>query len=197
VAAVVDATHPFAATISAHADGACLDAGVPRIVLRRPNWPAGPATGWHRVAAIKDAPARIAELAPAGSCVFLTTGRRDVLVFAADERHRYLVRAVDPPDPAELPRSSHVLLARGPYTVEGERRLMREHEVRVLVTKDSGGDLTSAKLQAARELGVPVVVVSRPPVPPGSTCVADVDGVLRWLDRILGSGQPTAPTDVG
>jgi precorrin-6A/cobalt-precorrin-6A reductase len=197
VAAVVDATHPFAATISAHADAACLEVGVPRVVLRRPTWSAGLSAGWHRVATITEAPGQIVELAPAGSCVFLTTGRRDVAVFAADGLRRYLVRAVDPPDPMAMPRNSHLLLARGPYTVEGERALMAEHDVRLLVTKDSGGELTSAKLHAAQELGVPVLVVSRPPVPPGSTCVADVAEVLRWLDRTLGAGYPATPADVG
>jgi precorrin-6A/cobalt-precorrin-6A reductase len=197
VAAVVDATHPFAATISAHADAACLEVGVPRVVLRRPTWSAELSAGWHRVATITEAPAQIAELAPASSCVFLTTGRRDISVFAADGLHRYLVRTVDPPDSKAMPPNSRLLLARGPYTVEGERALMVEHDVRVLVTKDSGGELTSAKLHAARELGVPVVVVSRPPVPPGSTCVPDVAEVLRWLDRTLGVGYPATPADVG
>jgi precorrin-6A/cobalt-precorrin-6A reductase len=183
VDAVVDATHPFAATITEHAAHACAAAGVPHVVLRRPEWtqPAGEA--WHRAESVPAAADLVRELAPEGSCVFLTTGRQDLAAFAGDAGRRYLVRTIDPPD-GPLPPHARVLLARGPYTLDGELALLRENRVRLLVTKDSGGSMTAAKLTAAARLGVPVVVVSRPPLPPGAARVDDVAGALAWLDTV-------------
>lgn len=185
---VVDATHPFAATMSAHAVTACLDA-VPLLRLARPGWTAGPDDVWHRVADLDAAAERARALCPPDGTVFVTTGRRQLAPFAADVARRYLVRAVDPPTDVLPPRHT-VLLDRGPYTVDGETRLMRDHAVRVLVTKDSGGTLTVAKLDAARALGLPVVMVDRPaatdPAPP---TWPDVAGVLAAL-RTLAPGHP-------
>jgi precorrin-6A/cobalt-precorrin-6A reductase len=115
--------------------------------------------------------------------VFLTTGRRDLGAFAADERHRFLVRAVDPPDGPTPPRMT-LVLDRGPYTVQGESALMRDHGVGLLVTKNSGGPMTAAKLQAARDLGVRVVMVARPPLPPGCALVTTVAEAAAWIGGI-------------
>jgi precorrin-6A/cobalt-precorrin-6A reductase len=115
-----------------------------------------------------------------GESVFLTTGRRDLDVFAADHRHRFLVRAVDPPEGPVPPRMT-LVLDRGPYTVEGESALMREHGVGLLVTKNSGGPMTAAKLEAARDLGVQVLMVRRPPLPKGSVAVTTVPEAVRWI----------------
>jgi precorrin-6A/cobalt-precorrin-6A reductase len=115
-----------------------------------------------------------------GESVFLTTGRRDLRAFAADDRHRFLVRTVDPPDGPVPPRMT-LVLDRGPYTVDAESALMREHGVGLLVTKNSGGPMTAAKLQAARDLGVQVIVVARPPLPPGSVVVTTVAEAVRWV----------------
>jgi precorrin-6A/cobalt-precorrin-6A reductase len=112
--------------------------------------------------------------------VFLTTGRRDLDVFAADHRHRFLVRAVDPPDGPVPPRMT-LVLDRGPYTVEGESALMREHGVGLLVTKNSGGPMTAAKLEAARDLGVQVLMVRRPPLPEGTVTLTTVAEAVRWI----------------
>jgi precorrin-6A/cobalt-precorrin-6A reductase len=120
-----------------------------------------------------------------GESVFLTTGRRDLGVFAADDRHLFLVRTVDPPDGPVPPRMT-LVLNRGPYTVEGESALMRAHGVGLLVTKNSGGPMTAAKLRAARDLGVQVLIVQRPPLPPGGVAVATVAEAARWIS--LGSG---------
>jgi precorrin-6A/cobalt-precorrin-6A reductase len=177
VDAVVDATHPFAATITRHAVEAAAAVGLPLVVLRRPAWPVEP--GWIQVPDIAAAASRVAGLPP--GCVFLTTGRRDLAAFAGDDAHHYLVRAVEPPDGALPPRLT-VLLDRGPYTVDGEAVLMREHAVTALVTKNSGGDLTVAKLVAARERGIPTVVVDRPTLPPGAPVLDTVDAVLSWLE---------------
>ncbi|HEY0935632.1 MAG TPA: cobalt-precorrin-6A reductase [Trebonia sp.] len=181
---LIDATHPFAETITANAARAAADAGLPRLVLRRPGWDASPS--WTVVPDIRAAAAAVGDWP--GEAVFLTTGRRDLGVFAADTRHQFLVRAVDPPDGPVPPRMT-LLLGRGPYTVAGESALIAEHRIGLLVTKDSGGPMTAAKLAAAGSLGVPVVVVRRPPLPPGSTVAATVPATLRWLDGD-GGGQP-------
>jgi precorrin-6A/cobalt-precorrin-6A reductase len=174
VAAVVDATHPFASTMTAHAVSATAAAGVPLVVLRRPGWPPDPDWTWA-----DSLPAAAAALPTLGKRVFLTTGRTSLAAFA-DLDLEFLVRCVDPPS-GPMPRRVHVLLSRGPFTVDGERSLMREHGVDVLVTKDSGGPLTSAKLAAAREDGVAVLVVRRPPLPAG---VEAVDTVAAALARL-------------
>jgi precorrin-6A/cobalt-precorrin-6A reductase len=176
VDAVVDATHPFAATITRHAVEAAAAVGLPLVILRRPAWPAQPS--WIQAPDIAAAASRVAGLPP--GCVLLTTGRRDLAAFAGDDAHHYLVRAVEPPDGAAPPHRT-VLLDRGPYTVDGEAALMRQHAVTVLVTKNSGGDLTVAKLVAARERGIPVVVVDRPAFPPGPPVMETVDAVLSWV----------------
>jgi precorrin-6A/cobalt-precorrin-6A reductase len=178
---LVDATHPFAATISAHAAQASAETGRPLLALRRPGWAPQPGDRWRRVPDIGAAAAAVAAAVPAG-CVFVTTGRRDLAAFAGDSGHDYLVRTVDPPSGPTPPRMT-LLLDRGPYTVEGEAALMREHAVTVLVTKDSGGEMTRAKLVAARERGIPVVMVDRPPLQVGVPAVATVAEAMQWLDR--------------
>ncbi|MEC4594310.1 cobalt-precorrin-6A reductase [Nitrospirillum amazonense] len=157
VRAVIDATHPFADQISANAEAACAAAGVPLAVLSRRPWTAGAGDDWRRVPTMAAA-ARL--LAGLPDTVFLTVGRQELEPFLAMDR-RFLVRAVDPPD--VLPAGATLVLDRGPYTVAGEMVLMRAHAVGTLVTKNSGGDATAAKLQAARSLGLPVVMVDRPP----------------------------------
>lgn len=179
IAAVVDATHPFAARISASAAQAAPAAGVPLLMLRRPGWTAGPHDRWRRVPDMAAAAAALRELE---GPVLLTTGRGGLAVFS-DLPHRFVIRTVDPPQPP-LPADHVLVLARGPYTVESELTLMREHAVRTLVTKDSGGDMTAGKLAAARELGTAVVMVDRPPVEPGVPCVAVTADVLAWLREL-------------
>jgi precorrin-6A/cobalt-precorrin-6A reductase len=174
VTAVVDATHPFASTMTAHAVAACAAADVPLVVLRRPGWP--PEPGWVWADTLDEAAARLPAL---GTRVFLTTGRTSLAAFAHLDLE-FLIRCVDPPSGA-LPRRARVLLDRGPFTVDGERALLREHGIEVLVTKDSGGPLTSAKLAAARAEGVRVLVVRRPPVPPGVDAVETVDAAVARL----------------
>jgi precorrin-6A/cobalt-precorrin-6A reductase len=176
ITSVVDATHPFATAITVNATEAASQTGVPLLVLRRPAWRADPS--WDTVPDIHAAAAAVR--AWAGESVFLTTGRRDLDAFAADGRHRFLVRAVDPPDGRVPPRMT-LVLDRGPYTVDGESALMRDHGVGLLVTKNSGGPMTAAKLRAARDLGVRVVMVQRPPLPPGGTSVTTVAEAVRWI----------------
>ncbi|AVH55163.1 MULTISPECIES: cobalt-precorrin-6A reductase [Streptomyces] len=177
VDAVVDATHPFASGITANAARAAAATGVPAVVLRRPGWRAGDGDGWHWVASLAEAAALLPEL---GRRVFLTTGRLSLAAFTDLPELHFLVRSVEAPEPP-LPADAEVLLARGPFTLDGERTLLREHRIDVLVTKDSGGDATAAKLVAARDLGLPVVVVRRPVLPDGVTAVPDVAAALTRL----------------
>ncbi|MHA6764127.1 cobalt-precorrin-6A reductase [Streptacidiphilus sp. PAMC 29251] len=183
IAAVVDATHPFAARISANAAQAAAAVGVPLLALRRPGWTAVDGDRWHEAGSLEQA----AELLPGlGSRVFLTTGRLGLAAFAGLSELFFLVRSVDPPR-TPLPARSQLLLDRGPFSLDGERALLREHRIDVLVTKDSGGAATAAKLIAAREAGLPVVVVRRPAAEPGVETVTDVAAAVNWLRGQLAS----------
>ncbi|MGW1781306.1 cobalt-precorrin-6A reductase [Streptomyces sp. NPDC002143] len=177
VDAVVDATHPFAAGITANAARAAAATGLPLVVLRRPGWRPGAGDRWHEVASLRSA----AELLPrVGRRVLLTTGRLGLAAFAHLDGLHFVVRSVEPPAPP-MPSDVRLVLARGPFTVADELALLREHRIDVVVTKDSGGAATAAKLHAARELGLPVVVVRRPSPPEGVPVVPDVRGVLERL----------------
>ncbi len=175
--AVVDATHPFAAQMTAHAVAAAAQAGVPLLRLDRPGFPPDPA--WTVVPSLAAAADALT-----GERVFLTTGRQNLSVFAGCPQW-FLVRAVDPPSGA-APERMQVLLDRGPFTVDGERALLRKHRIDVLVTKDSGGTATAAKLEAAQAEGVTVVLVARPPGPSGVPTVAEVGEAARWVRALLG-----------
>nr|WP_296066031.1 cobalt-precorrin-6A reductase [uncultured Actinoplanes sp.] len=172
---LVDATHPFAARISANAVAASAAAGVPLLVLRRPGWLPGEGDDWRRVADLAHAAALLPAL---GERVFLTTGRQEIAAFAGVDRCWFLARSVEPPEPP-IPRRLEVLLDRGPFTLDGERRLLAGHRIEVLVSKDSGGP--RAKLDAARERGIPVVLVDRPPVPRGVKTAATVDEAVTMV----------------
>lgn len=174
--AVVDATHPFAATMSEHAAAAVEPDRLLR--LQRPGWE--PRPGWRLVDGHPEAAVLAAEL---GARPFLTVGRQSLGDFVAPlAEAAVLARVVDAPQ-EPLPPPWRLLRDRGPYTLTGERDLMRAHRADVLVTKDSGGPLTAAKLDAAQELDVPVVVVRRPPAPAGVRTVSRVEEVLAWLQR--------------
>ncbi|MGH3341801.1 MAG: cobalt-precorrin-6A reductase [Carbonactinosporaceae bacterium] len=179
VDALVDATHPFADVITGNAARASAEASVPLVVVRRHGWAAGPEDRWHVVDCLEDA---AAALPGVGARIFLTTGRQGMAAFAALDVPWFLVRAINTPAPP-LPRHAKVLLARGPYTVEGETALLHAYRIDAVVTKDSGGRATAAKLVAARNLGLPVVVIRRPPVPDGLTVVPDASAVMEWLSR--------------
>jgi precorrin-6A/cobalt-precorrin-6A reductase len=182
VDALVDATHPFAEAMSFNAARAAEAAGVALVALRRPGWVAGPGDRWVSVASLTAAAARLPCL---GTRVFLSVGRQGLAAFAGLTELWFLVRTVDPPAPP-MPPKTHVILGRGPYAVEREMALLGEHGIDVVVTKDSGGEASAAKLVAARELGVPVVIIRRPPALHGVAVVADVAGALGWLSRRLG-----------
>ncbi|MCV7036866.1 cobalt-precorrin-6A reductase [Mycobacterium heckeshornense] len=178
--AVVDATHPFAATITAHAASACGQLGLPHLVVVRPAWEADDA-----IAVKSDSEAAKTVAEQRYSRVFLTTGRSGVAAFA-DSDAWFLIRAVTAPDARCLPRRHQLLLSRGPYHYDGEYALLREHRIDALVTKNSGGEMTRAKLDAAAALHIPVVMVDRPRLPAGVTTVGTVDEAAEWVAEAVG-----------
>jgi precorrin-6A/cobalt-precorrin-6A reductase len=186
--ALVDATHPFAATMPHHAAEAAGALALPRVRLLRPPWAPGPGDRWTVVDDLDAAARALKDLG--ARRVLLTTGRLELAPFAAVDGAHMVVRTIGPPDPMPLP-SATVLHDRGPYTVSGEVALLREHAVDALVTKNSGGEATAAKLTAARTLGVPVVMIRRPPQPTGPV-VTTVDEAEAWLARVA-SGRRTRP----
>jgi precorrin-6A/cobalt-precorrin-6A reductase len=182
VRAVIDATHPFAERISAYAVNACALADVPLLRLQRPGWSERPGDDWHWVDDLDQAAAALPAL---GERVLLTTGRQGLAAFASVSQAWFLVRCVQAPQPP-LPPRHELLLDRGPFTLDGELALLDEHRIDVVACKDSGGPHTSAKLDAARERGLPVVIVRRPPTPPAVpprpdvSCAPDVAEALAW-----------------
>jgi precorrin-6A/cobalt-precorrin-6A reductase len=179
IGAVIDATHPYAERMRASAVSAAGAIGAAHLRLERPGWTAGPGDRWHRVAGFAEA----VELLPRlGKRVFISTGRQRLAAFAGLPDQWFLARVVDEPT-APLPANFTVIRGRGPYTTEGELALLTEYRIDVLVTKDSGGSLTEAKLVAARRLGVPVVMIDRPPPVPGAAAVATAAEAVHWLDE--------------
>jgi precorrin-6A/cobalt-precorrin-6A reductase len=177
--AVVDATHPFAAQMSAHAVAACAEGRVPLVALERPPWVPVDGDDWTEV---DDLAAAAEALGAPPRAVFLAVGRLHLDAFAGAPQHRYLVRLVDPPlGPLPLPETT-VIVARGPFDAVGDAALMRAHGIEVVVAKNAGGEGARAKIDAARALGLPVVLVRRPPVPERPK-VASVAEAMAWLAR--------------
>ncbi|HEX8804871.1 MAG TPA: precorrin-6A/cobalt-precorrin-6A reductase, partial [Acidimicrobiales bacterium] len=154
--------------------------------VERPAWVPVPGDRWVATGDLAGAAAAVT--AGGHRRVLLTTGRNELAPFAACRGTWFLVRSIEPPDRLPLP-DAEVVLARGPFTVAGERGLLARHRIDAVVTKNSGGDATAAKLVAARELGLPVVVVARPPSPPGPQ-VGTVGEALRWVEAVLAGDGP-------
>jgi precorrin-6A/cobalt-precorrin-6A reductase len=187
IARVIDATHPFAAQMSANAITACAVANVPLLALERAPWQRTSGDRWIEVDNIV---AAAEALSATPRRVFLGIGRQYLDVFAAHPQHHYLVRLVDPPRaPLPLPETD-VIVARGPFDLAGDRAMLMDHRIDIVVARNAGGDAAYAKIEAARALGLSVVMIRRPFIPAREK-VEGVADVLRWL------GHDLAPTERG
>lgn len=176
---VIDATHPFAARISASAESACSQLGLPLIAFSRAPWAKHDADHWH---AVPDTPSAAAYVTQTSGRVFLAIGRQQLDAFAACSNAWFLIRAIDPPD-VSLPANTKLLLERGPFQIEHELQLLRNHAIDYIVSKNSGGQATYAKIEAARLLGIPVVMVDHPEKHTVPT-VDTINGVLANLSHL-------------
>ena len=178
---VVDATHPYAEAISTHAAAACARAPVPRLVLHRPPWTREPGDRWVELA---DSEGAARALPALGRRVLLTVGSHGLAPFRMVEDVEFVVRAVEPPAIALDPARFELLLARDPFELEAEHRLLETRAIDVVVSKNSGGSAAYPKLRAARTLGLPVVMIARPPPPPGER-VDSVEAARAWFEARL------------
>ena len=192
---VVDATHPFAAQMRGNAVQACSVAGVPLLVFERPAWVLQAGDQWQYVSDIAGA---VAALPHAPARIFLAIGRQNLLPFAQCAQHHYLLRLVDTMPELPLPHAQ-VVISRGPFTVEGDRTLLQEHGITHIVAKNSGGSGAAAKLEAARSLGLPVILIDRPAVTKRQTAAVagTVAEVMAWLGSHQGHHAATGNTDRG
>ena len=176
---LVDATHPFAATMSGHAVAAAERTGIAHMRLTRPAWEPGEGDRWTRVADIAGA---VAALGGPGARVMLALGRMHVAAFAAQPQHHYLLRFVDAPDVAPPLPDHHLVVDRGPFTVEGDMALMRAWRIDLVVAKNAGGSGARAKIDAAQMLGLPVIMIDRPALAEAPT-VQGVAELIGWIDH--------------
>jgi precorrin-6A/cobalt-precorrin-6A reductase len=182
---LLDATHPYAARISANAAKASQLSGVPLIALRRPGWQRQEGDRWIEVDSVD---AAVQALGEAPVRAFLALGRQELLPFEAAPQHAYLVRSVDPVEPPlELPDVTY-LTARGPFREADERTLLRESRIDVIVSKNSGGSASDGKIAAARALGLPVVMIRRPLLPDVSS-FETVQALAAHVDQAFPAGQ--------
>jgi precorrin-6A/cobalt-precorrin-6A reductase len=178
---LIDATHPFAHQISGNAATAAQACGLPYLLLVRPQWEAVTGDWWIAVESIAAAVAIVPSIAQR---VFLTIGRQELAAFASLHHLWFLMRMIDPPEPDTPVPPGTLLLERGPFALADERELLKKYDIGVIVSKNSGGAATYAKILAARELGVPVVMIQRPPLPAGEQ-VAAVGQAVAWVTRHL------------
>ncbi|HLJ72227.1 MAG TPA: cobalt-precorrin-6A reductase [Roseiarcus sp.] len=174
---LIDATHPFAERMSANAEEAAAATGTPLFVFTRPPWTPGPGDRWIECSSAGEA---AQALGSASRRVFLTVGRLQLAAFEAAPQHDYLIRTIDPPHPAPALPRWRLILARGPFGVEAETQLMRAEGIEILATKNSGGEATRAKLDAARALGLDVILIRRPPAARATT-VYTIDAAMAFL----------------
>jgi precorrin-6A/cobalt-precorrin-6A reductase len=178
---LIDATHPFAAQISHQAASAAQACGLPRLMLVRPPWE--PMSGDHWLA-VESIAAAVRALPGIARRVFLSIGRQELAAFAPLQELWFLMRMIDPPGPDTPVPPGTLVLERGPFTPEGERQLLHTYAIEAVVSKNSGGNATYAKIIAARQLGLAVVMIQRPPIPAGEQ-VADVEQAMAWLKQHL------------
>ena len=181
IAGIIDAAHPFAAQISAHAVAAARATDLPLLRLERAPWRRQPGDRWVDVASIAEA----ATVAPHyGRRAFLTVGSGELASFGGQATMRYLVRLIERPT-APLPLAdTKIVIGRGPFTLAGEEKLLRQHAIELIIAKNSGGDATYAKIAAARALGLPVIMVRRPAKPPVDHSAETLAAAVAWIDAL-------------
>ena len=179
---VIDALHPFAGIMARHAVEACAELSVPRLALRRVPWVPQDSDHWIEV---PDAPAAAQALIERGvTRAFLASGLKDMAAFADLPNIWFLVRLVDPqPEPLPLEHYGQIF-ARGPFDAAEDELLLKRHAIEAVVSKNSGGKASVAKIVAARALKIPVIMIAPPPAPPGET-VATVPAAVAWIARHL------------
>lgn len=178
---LIDATHPFANRISANAEWAAGETGVPIFALRRPGWERVEGDVWESVETVE---AAVDALGTAPRRVFLAIGRQEAFIFSRAPQHAYVVRSVDPVvPPLDVPQAEYIL-ATGPFDEADERRLLEERRIDVIVAKNSGGSATYGKIAAARVLGKVVVMIERQ-VAPDVVSVADAEAALERIAHVL------------
>ena len=180
--AVIDATHPYADQISANVVAACGRLAIPLASIMRPAWRPQLGDDWLNVAS---ADAAADALGPAPRNVFLSLGRLELGAFTGAPHHHYVARTIDPPGDVALPPDIRLLVGRGPFDKDDEASLLAREKIDVLVSKNSGGPATYAKIEAARELKIPVVMIARPDKPHGYP-LASAEEALIWLEQRLG-----------
>lgn len=179
VSHVIDATHPFAAQMSANAAMACAQTGTPLLAFTRPPWQAQCGDRWQPVPDIPSAAAALTAHTPVR--VMLAIGRMHLAAFSCAPQHHYILRLVDPPQtPMPLPETT-ILVERGPFSERDDRALMQRHGVELVVSKNAGGGGAVSKITAARRLGLPVIMINRPPAPPAREEVYCLESALDWL----------------
>jgi precorrin-6A/cobalt-precorrin-6A reductase len=184
VEAVIDATHPYADQISAHAVAACERLGIPLATILRPAWQPQPDDRWLDVAS---AEAAADALGVTPQNVFLSIGRLELGAFASSSHHHYVARTIEPPDDIALPPDLRLIFERGPFDAKAETALLAQEKIDIIVSKNSGGAATYTKIAAARELAIPVVMIRRPHKPHGDA-VDDAESAARWLEQQLAHG---------
>jgi precorrin-6A/cobalt-precorrin-6A reductase len=187
IEAVVDATHPHADQISSNVVAACGRLAIPLATIIRPAWQPQPGDTWLTVAS---AEAAADALGPEPRRVFLSLGRLELGAFAGSPHHHYIARVIDPPDDIALPPDIRLIFGRGPFDVQAEATLLQQEKIDVLVSKNSGGAATYAKIEATRKLGVPVVMIARPHKSRGHA-LENAGSAVSWLEHEL--AHRTAP----
>ncbi|MEH6630415.1 MAG: cobalt-precorrin-6A reductase [Halopseudomonas aestusnigri] len=179
ISAVIDATHPFAQTMTAHAYKACHDMHLPHIILSRPEWAVTAKDNWVHLQNIEDTLDHLKAIKEPLQ-IFLTTGQKELKNFTNISHHHYLARMIEVPEINPLPNNLEILFERGPFSLENEIQLLRNSSINMIVSKNSGGEATAAKLEAARTNNIPVLMISRPALPP-THIVQSSKQVQDWL----------------
>ncbi|QDH17754.1 cobalt-precorrin-6A reductase [Swingsia samuiensis] len=181
ITAIIDATHPFAQQISTNATLSAQRMNIPLLRIERPQWFPQKGDNWLSIPTFMDV---IQHLGKTSKNVFLTTGRKDLAAFCQAPQHHYVLRSIEPPTSNALPPQTTLLLSKPPFTLENEQKLMRSYNIDFLVTKNAGSNATKAKLEAAKNLNIPVIMIERPQLPEAQV-VSTVEHARKWVSHLF------------